>query len=649
MVKPYKPYIAVTPQDRAIYESFKGEVEDTQIKFPKALGAEHPFDFKELEEIYENIGLISSGVNKMTRAIIGDFTVKVKNPNAQAILDDFNKNSNFKINLNDWVREAILKGNGFMEIDLKENKVRVNNANSMYVKRNNKSKVLFYNQYCGLTKNFARNLNKVIQFSPDQIAHLRFNKIPNKPYGIGEVKPNLVTIQNIARSEVDAHKLVTRKAGAPMHVKVGQPGMSVQQKSIDDFKALLQYMTNRTEWVTDPNIEITWLDFKDLGKNLTAMSDHDFKTLVAGMEIPEVLWGSGQLNEGIADTQLEGWDRKIGTMREEVEAVIIDKIYGPLLKNQKNKQFDVEIEFEWELQGEKDKNAKLTEINKQLSSPLTSPELRASLEKEYATIMGLEDVIDLLPTPQEARKRADEEQKAQMDMQTKALDNKGPNSPEGKKEKKIKQPEVPGAKKVKQVREKTQSEIDEELIIEDKRRKESGEMNLQEFINIQEIKGFNYSDYLVKILQRLRVDKFTDLLALTDQAIADGLLPKREIEKLRFILKDGFRKNKSMLQIENDIRETIPLKDRLKDKKLIVTAKNRPSLIARTETVRLANEGLRDLYKDNGVKEVSFLSALSDRTCPECSALDGEVFPLSESQGVIPVHPNCRCSWIAVI
>ena len=38
-----------------------------------------------------------------------------------------------------------------------------------------------------------------------------------------------------------------------------------------------------------------------------------------------------------------------------------------------------------------------------------SPEMRAALEIEYAEVMGLE-VANLLPTPQEARKKADEEQ-----------------------------------------------------------------------------------------------------------------------------------------------------------------------------------------------------------------------------------------------
>ena len=57
-------------------------------------------------------------------------------------------------------------------------------------------------------------------------------------------------------------------------------------------------------------------------------------------------------------------------------------------------------------------------------------------------------------------------------------------------------------------------------------------MTIKEWVNIQEIHGFNYTDYLVKILQAINRDDFTELKAITESDVLDGLLPDKEIEKL---------------------------------------------------------------------------------------------------------------------
>lgn len=175
-----------------------------------------------------------------------------------------------------------------------------------------------------------------------------------------------------------------------------------------------------------------------------------------------------------------------------------------------------------------------------------------------------------------------------------------------------------------------------------------GDMDVRSYSNIQEIPGFNYTDYLAKIILRVNKDKFEQLRALTEADFENGLLSKNEIEKLRVILKDGFKENMTISQIEKNVRDNIDLKDRLKDGKIVGLAANRPINITRTEVVRLSNEGLIDLYKENKVERVRFLAALSSRTCPTCEGLNSQIFNIDESRGIIPVHSMCRCSWIGV-
>jgi SPP1 gp7 family putative phage head morphogenesis protein len=76
----------------------------------------------------------------------------------------------------------------------------------------------------------------------------------------------------------------------------------------------------------------------------------------------------------------------------------------------------------------------------------------------------------------------------------------------------------------------------------------------------------------------------------------------------------------------------------------------RALVIARTETIYAHAEGQLDAFAKLGVKELGvkaeWSTAGDDRVCPECASLEGEVFDIEEARGLIPKHPNCRCSWI---
>jgi len=645
-------YLAVTEKEYAqrrniLNETFRGENDDIQVQFPKGLGAAHPFDFTQVDKILNNVGVAEALVDKIVDAIIGDFEVKTKDVNAQKVLDGFIDDTNFKSKIRPWIKETVSKGNGFMELDLEDmknvDKLRVLNANDMYVKRTKKGKILGYNQYHGKIKMFSSQ-TKPIPFTPKQIAHLTINKTPGDPYGRGLLWSSRATVENYASSELDRVKLLDRKAGAPIHVKLGTPGQKIRPAELDKFKTDLQFMNNSTEWVTDANVEMNLIDFAGIGDNLTKSAEHDLEQLAISMKIPMSLVGIANNPEGLAKVNEKGFDRFIHSLRTLIEEIIEDKILRQVLRSNK---LDNKIEFVWELPGEDEKIARLTVIKDALGLFDISPELKASLEIEYATIMEL-DVVDKLPTPEEARKKADADEKELKDEI---------NNARKEEETKIKQPEVPGAKKTaNQSLEKCKPKIMEKLkstLTES----EKENMKLSQYVNVKELAGFNYSDYLVKILRNLRTDKFEDLVALTEMHIAEGLLPQRDVNKLRVILRDGFRKNKTIRQIEKDISRSINLKDRVKfdedgTRRITLSAAKRPINIARTETVRLANQGLKDLYLENQIKSYRWLTALDERTCPECEALDGQVFETRDGEAGIsmpPAHSMCRCSMVGLV
>jgi SPP1 gp7 family putative phage head morphogenesis protein len=79
----------------------------------------------------------------------------------------------------------------------------------------------------------------------------------------------------------------------------------------------------------------------------------------------------------------------------------------------------------------------------------------------------------------------------------------------------------------------------------------------------------------------------------------------------------------------------------------------RALVLARTEVIHAHAEGQLDSFTDLGVAEVGveaeWSTAGDDRVCPECEDMEGKSFPIEEAHGMIPLHPNCRCTWIPMI
>jgi len=618
-----KGYISAKPSDAYITkESFKGEVTDTLVRFPKELGVEHPFNFEDAEKIYKGVGIITGGVNKIAEAITGEASISCKDEKSRIFLNKFINQTNFPTILTEWVREAVLKGNGFLEIDLKNKKIRVLNSNNMYVVRDKFSNVLGYNQWVGNLNRFSKNSKYLVNFKPNEIAHLSLNRVSGDAYGMGMVFPNERTVENLILDDKNLHILVDRKAGAPIHVKVGQPGEPVKTADIDAFKDSLNYLTNKTEWVTDGNVNMEVLNFGEIGKNMTDVLNYDVTQLAYGMEIPVVMLGAGNIAEGLAKVQGEGLQRKIGSIQTEIENIIEEKLFVPLLEAN---GLDTDVIFVWNLPGEEEINRRIEQLTKIIENFNISEPLKRMAELEIARLLNFTDAPGILAKPEK------EKPKPEVIEPT---------------------PEVP--KKVPEPTKSEEPQVSDVIpkekynpVFKTKIKIEQGKMNLREFVDLKETNELNYSDYLLNTLRKLKTDKFENLAAIEKTDIELGKLPPVEIEKLRTIFKEGFRKNQKVIEVENNIRESINLKDVTKDGVVITKAELRPGLIAKTETVRLANNGLVETYKKASIDKVKWVTSSSEKTCEACSGLDGNVYNITELKSGVkqpPLHPGCRCA-----
>lgn len=75
----------------------------------------------------------------------------------------------------------------------------------------------------------------------------------------------------------------------------------------------------------------------------------------------------------------------------------------------------------------------------------------------------------------------------------------------------------------------------------------------------------------------------------------------------------------------------------------------RARVIARTETISAHAEGMLNTFEEMEVEGVEvmaeFATAGDDQVCPLCEELEDKEYTLDEARGLIPVHPNCRCTF----
>ena len=78
-----------------------------------------------------------------------------------------------------------------------------------------------------------------------------------------------------------------------------------------------------------------------------------------------------------------------------------------------------------------------------------------------------------------------------------------------------------------------------------------------------------------------------------------------------------------------------------------IPGKRRAQMLARTEVVRAHHLGTIQEYRNYGVEGVNvqaeWRTAGDNRVCDRCQSLEGNVYTLDEVEGMIPVHPSCRC------
>ena len=622
-----------------IKELLKGKVQKNDIKFPIDLGEEHPFDYSKVERLVKKFGVLSAIIDKHVDFMLsGGIIIKSEDERGQDIIEEFMRDYDFDTNMRIWLRQGFMLGFSPMELSYDSfdtiDGMKMLKSDSVYVKRNDFGVVEGFKQY---TKQFGTYVGKDdTKFDTNEIADLNLNVYGDEYYGLGLIYPVMGLIDNLIGSNKEMHTIMARKANSPLIMIGGDKtanngrGEYPTKGEMDDMGQAMEWMNNKHEWTLTDFWKPTTVDFGNIGDKFEFVIENDLDLLYTAVQIPAVIMGKANVPEGLAKVQMRAWELRIQSLREHVEKVIERKIFRPVLIAN---GIDVHVEVEWGLPSQEEKDAKAGVLIEAMKNPMISSKLFAQLELQFASLFDIaqEDV----ETSDEERKKEEEDQK---------------------------QPRVPGSNAANPS--KTPTPIKKESCDCSSSTEEiysTEELERLDNCTLQEFVGFNYKEYENDVLVAVNIDKFEQLKGMSKTELRAGLLSSNEIDKLRTTMYEGFDNNKSVGDMARELKKRITFKDRFVVKNgkfklnkqglkiLSVSAKNRPIMIARSEVIRLSNIGAVNNYMKNGILQSRWVSANSERTCEQCSGLNGEIFNNATNTTLPPLHPMCRCSLAPVV
>ena len=371
-------------------EQVKSEIDYNQ--FPgRDYGERHPYDFQLFESAYKQVPIIFGAINKTVDFALGPgFYVDSTNKAVIKKINNFMEDMNFEIFLRIVVRNMLIYGNAFVEIVGKGktiDNIIVLDPKYMFVKRDKHGILLGYTQY--------RGKNQPINFNSDEIAHFSYNQIGDEIYGTSILRPLLggkVSLLTQFLEMEDAMKtLVKRRANAPIHAKIGSDQYPPTSTDVENAADELVDLGNKNEIVTSYLVELDTLNFRSRLMDIDPYIQHYENSIIYGLEVPAVLLGRANVPEGLANVQMDAFERRIKSLQSFLEQTIEEKIFKKMFPND-------HIEFEWGQPTSQLEGAEMQQYQNILKLPI-SDETKADIENLMRKKLGFKEIKIILPKP----------------------------------------------------------------------------------------------------------------------------------------------------------------------------------------------------------------------------------------------------------
>ena len=312
-------------------------------------------------EVYEKIPVAKSSVDSLSNFAIQtgyelDGSGKEK---ALKFIDEFNFN-NLMLNV---LRQMSIYGNAYLEIERVGSSItslKPLPPDQMYVvvkKGKDDGELVGYKQ-------IVDRYGEPIEFTPDQIAHFKWNEIGPAFYGISDLTSVLGTIEKMLNLRENIGEIMDKYAHPILHHKLGTPESPAQEADIDAYIAMLEDREAGQDLVTSASVDIKSVSADMRMIQVDGMVNHMENQIIAGLGVPEIFVRGGKTsNKATAFVELQSFDRRVKAIRAALAEVVEDKILSVF----------GDIKIQWREMSIQDESTKATMV-KELYQAGVSPE-----------------------------------------------------------------------------------------------------------------------------------------------------------------------------------------------------------------------------------------------------------------------------------
>lgn len=335
-----KNYIWVEPSKKSITELGKSIILDAPtVKISKDVGEDHPFNFQLYENAYLAVPIVAGAIDKTVDFILGEGVyVTSEDAAAQEKIEDFMKRVDIETFLRIVVRNQLTFGSAFAEIigTGESLELKILDPKYIYIKRDKHGEITGYSQYFGK--------DKPVQFTVDEIVHFPINQIGDQVYGTSSLRTlfgskKVSLLEQFLKLQEAMKNIVDRRANSPWHVKLGNDLYPATASDVTAVANELVDLTNKNELVTTHLVDIDVLSTRGKLLDIQPFLEHYENNIIYALQVPAVLLGRANVPEGIANVQMEAFNRRAKSHQSFLEKVIEEQIFKKIV--------DADVELEW--------------------------------------------------------------------------------------------------------------------------------------------------------------------------------------------------------------------------------------------------------------------------------------------------------------
>jgi HK97 family phage portal protein len=645
-------------------------------------------NYSKLETIYKTEQLIFQAVNIISTFAVSKGYDYVVSDNSEEEIDmkeiilSFDNKVGLPKMITDIVRHLHIYGNAYLEIiySKTDNKKVVGLAlidpKTITFKKKGTGEIDL--DESGNIKGYVQTVNaKKIDLEPEQVIHFRINTIADSLTGTGIIEPLVKIIEAKRNIEAGLSEAIYRHGFPQFHVKLGDTEHQPTGEQVTEESEKYKRINSKSEFVTPYYYDIKVLESPSI-KGGESYLKYFIDQIVAGTGVPQtILLGTGEnSNRASSFTQQQNFFLYISAVQTLISEILSKDLFTKILTVDECPVYmnfnSLETKSDLELAQEREiylRNGVLTpdEVRQEMGlEPISqSPYLPQPITDDSGAFIFSTNLDD-----PELRIEAEEDFvfNANENMEFGGILQ---NLSEPIKSRFIQDQQIL-SHKIDKIMDKYRNKIDKEI-----------DLNLTS--DDQELAGENIfidsellapeRDALIAAIFLDSKKKFKQGIALGEDFIKKqypqvaGIKVKSTVNEgaikaldlratqlaktvhgdlltaTQIAIREGLQARKGARQLKEDIEKVFEKYGGTSGR--FQKLGTRAELIARTELHRSFIDGTLQSFKELKVSKVAMV--VNTGACEECIELsaDHQEIPLHLSQGIIPIHPRCRCGWVA--